>query len=108
MKGFSEQNFELKVYLKYIIDKSRDNKPKKCIIDYIRERNIEEIEKYCDRYEFTYINLKRLETTDEELKPLMKDFIEIYEMVENELNNIQIDEDNKKKILVMKGNDINE
>lgn len=83
MKGFSEENFELKVYLKYIIDKSKDDKPKKCLYDYIEEENEQKLVEFLERYEFTYINLSRLATNDQELIPLMTEFISLYEHVDD-------------------------
>ena len=108
MEPFSNENFELKVYLKYIIDTSKNNKHQKCTMDYIEEQNTEELEKFADKYEFTYVNLKRLETKDEQLKPLMNDFIELYEKV---LEGLQGNEEQniiKKKELILEGNDNNE
>ena len=82
MKPFSDENFELKVYLKYIVDTAKDNRKQKCIMDYIEEKNTEKLEKFVDKYEFTYVNLTRLATKDMELIPLMKEFITIYEKAE--------------------------
>ena len=55
MEPFSNENFELKVYLKYIIDTSKNNKHQKCTMDYREEQNTEELEKFADKYEFTYV-----------------------------------------------------
>ena len=83
MEAFSNENFELKVYLKYIMDKSRDNKHQKCLIDHMNDKNLEELQKFLDKYEFTYVNLTRLETNDKELIPLMNKFIKLYKSVED-------------------------
>ena len=88
MQAFSNENFELKVYLKYILDKSRYNKYKKCLIDYINDQNVIELQKFLDKYEFTYINLTRLVTQDQELIPLMQEFIALYKSVEDLVNEL--------------------
>ncbi|MBQ3475459.1 MAG: hypothetical protein IJH20_04755 [Bacilli bacterium] len=119
MKPFSNENFELKVYLKYIIDKSKDNKPKKCLMDFVNEKNTEELHKFLDKYEFTFINLTRLSTNDQELIPLIREFIKLYREIENlvsifeleKTSNIEENNDNNCKIKVLlnkEGNDKNE
>ncbi len=109
MNGFSEQNFELKVYLKYIIDKSKDDKPKKCLYDYIKERNEQKLVEFLERYEFTYINLSRLSTTDQELMPLMNEFISLYKHVDDVAFEIKQAKNPRVIVLTKKeGNEKNE
>ena len=98
-KKFSEQNFELKVFLNYIIFKAKGGNKLKSIYQSAEENNIEELNKFVDTLEFTYINLKRLETEDEELKPLITEFIEIYEFALK-----QVEENNKVLVLKEEGN----
>ena len=89
MKPFSDENFELKVYLKYIIDIAKDNKRQKCLLDHINDKNLVELQKFLDKYEFTYVNLCRLATNDQELIPLMKEFIDLYMKVEETVKEIE-------------------
>ena len=119
MKLFSDENFELKVYLKYIIDKAKDNRPKKCLMDFVNEKNTEELHNFLDKYELTFINLTRLSTNDQELIPLMREFIKLYREIENlvsileleKISNMEENNDNNYKIKVLlnkEGNDNNE
>lgn len=104
-KGFSEQNFELKVYLDYVIFKAKGKDKCKSVYNYVDEKNIDELTKFIDKFELTYINLKRLDTEDEELKPLIEEFTSIYEYVVNSVNQMS---DNKTLVLKEEGNDNDE
>ena len=112
MKPFSEENFELKVYLKYIIDIAKDNKRQKCLLDHINDKNLIELQKFLDKYEFTYVNLCNLATNDQELIPLMKEFIDIYMRVEEIVKELEPENESnvtKKMILIKEeGNDNDE
>jgi len=98
-RKYSEDNFELKLYLDYILE-NRMGVGEDSIASLIFNNNKEQLSKFLYDYTFIYKNLKKLKTKDAELGILIGRFISIYEIV-LDYTNLMVINKTKQKLLEM-------